>query len=136
MNLIDRVLPLRIDRGAGEKHVRMGLRCFQHIIIADHEFCMCSVKQTGLVIVSVHSEEHGLLYVFRRAKFCDEMFKIPRVGFSRMGRGEFLFPEQESKERAVEHLRRNIAPIVAVRQGCEVNMAVDERFLSDHELAA
>src|SRR5512146_1770806 len=60
------------------------------------------------------------------------MVKICPVGFARVCRREFVFPQQETEQRALEQLRRDVAAVVPVRQGGKVHMAIDQSFAERH----
>src|SRR5262245_21634404 len=46
-------------------------------------------------------------------------------------RRELVFPQEEAKQQALQHFWRDIAAIIAVRKGGEMDVAVDQGFF-DH----
>jgi len=43
-----------------------------------------------------------------------------------------VFPQKEAKERASQHLRRDVATIVAVRKRGKVDVTIDQGFFDHH----
>ena len=56
------------------------------------------------------------------------MVEVAFNRLSRMRRREILFPQEKPKERATQKFWRDEATIVSVRQGGQMDMAVDQGF--------
>jgi hypothetical protein len=82
-----------------------------------------------LVIDPIHTEEDGLLNMVRGAQFVAQIVEVFPVRFPRVRWRQLVFPEEESKQRASQHLRGDVAAVVAVRQSREVDVAVDKSLL-------
>ncbi len=93
------------------------------------------VEPAVLVVGPVHAEQDGFLYMTGGAQF-ERADRRHISGWLREGvRREFVLPQEKPKQRAFEHLRRNVAAVVAVGQRGQMHVAVDEGLVSHGQLS-
>src|SRR5687767_9607711 len=131
MNFFDGVLSLRINRDAGEELIRVSPGGLQHIIVADQKIRVCLIEPAVLIVDPIHTEEYGLLNMMRGAQFGKQIVEVLTIGFLWVRGRQFVLPQKEAKQRTLQHLRRDVAAVVAVRQSCQMYVTVDQGFF-DH----
>jgi hypothetical protein len=120
------------DRDAGEEFVWIGARRFEDIVVADEKVRVGLIEPAVVVVDPVHAEEYSFLDMAGGAQFGEQIVEVFPVRFPWVRRRQLVFPQEEAKQRASQHLWRNVAAVVAVRQRGQVNMAVDQGFAGHH----
>ena len=70
----------------------MGLRGFDHIIVADQEIRVRLIEPAILVVDPIHAEEYGLSNMTRRAQFRQQIVEVFLIGFPRLVLRELVLP--------------------------------------------
>ncbi len=115
MDFVDGVTPLGVNRHACKQFVRVCLNGLEDVIVADQKVCLLAVEPAVLIVDPIHAEDHGLADMTRRAQFSEQIVEIFPVRFPWFRRRQFVFPQEEAKQRAPQHLRGDVAAVVIVR---------------------
>jgi hypothetical protein len=60
MNFVDSIFALRIDGWTRQKDIRVGFHSLEHVVVADQKVGVLAIEQTGLIVESIHAEQHRL----------------------------------------------------------------------------
>lgn len=86
VNFIDGIFALRVDRGAGKKYIRIRSDGLEDVRVADEKVRMLPIEEAGLVVKSIHAEQHGFRNMLRGAQLLEKVIEIFLIGFPRMCR--------------------------------------------------
>src|SRR5713101_9059807 len=100
----------------------------EHIVVADEKVRVGLVQPAVVVVAPVHAEEYGLLHMAGGAQFGEQLVEVFPIRFPWVRRRQWVFPHEEAKERASQHLRRNVAAVISVRQRSQMHVAIDKQF--------
>ena len=88
------------------------------------------IEPAVLVVDPIHAQEYGFLHMARGAELCQQVVEIFLIGFARLFRSKLVLPQEKAKQRTLEHLRRDVAAVVSVRQRSQMDVAIDQGFAS------
>ena len=100
----------------------------EHIVVADEKVRVGLVQPAVVVVAPVDAAEYGFLHMAGGAQFCEQIVEVFPIRFPWVRRRQWVFPQEEAKEWASQHLWRNVAAVVAVRQRGQMHVAIDKQF--------